>query len=101
MGLGRRRSPGVFLLIQTHVAQAKGENSDFGAANLPFEEIEVAQRCDGVVKRKRKAEGSGNAIRMGGRARAGTEQDASLAAPCCVRSEDHDSTQNIPLRSRL
>jgi hypothetical protein len=55
MGLGRGRPPGVFLLIQAHVAHAKGEKSDFGAANLPFEEIEVAQRCDGVVKEKKES----------------------------------------------
>jgi hypothetical protein len=37
----------------------KAKSPTFTAANLPFEETDVAQRCDGVVKRKRKAEGSG------------------------------------------
>jgi hypothetical protein len=63
----RCRCLGVFLPIQTlrrtHVAQAK--KSDFAAANLPFEEIELEFLCTlrrrgkKKKKEKRKAEGSG------------------------------------------
>src|SRR5258707_7571251 len=69
---------GVFFLIQTlaqTLAQAKVR---LCRGNLPFEGTVVAQRCDGVVKKKRKAEGEWE------RARACTDSDTS--APCCVRS---------------
>jgi hypothetical protein len=66
-----RRCPGGFLLIQAHVPLKRRAKSPtfffffFTAANLPFEETQVAQRCEGVVKEeKRKAEGSGE-CRMG------------------------------------
>jgi hypothetical protein len=59
------------------------------AANLPFEETDVAaQRCDGVVKKKKgKLKGVGK-IRMGERrARSAKHLDHAVF----VRSEDHDT----------
>ena len=83
------------MLIQTtRDAHAKKKRkSDSAAANLPFEENDVGQRCDGVVKRK--AEGSGNAMRTGGRACASTGTGR-------VNTERHAVfvRKTIPLRSR-
>jgi hypothetical protein len=48
-GKGATRCPGVFFLIQTRVAPSESPTC-VAAANLPIEETEVAQRCEGVEK---------------------------------------------------
>jgi hypothetical protein len=61
------------------------------AANLPFEETEVAQRCDGVGKKKKK--------RAEGNFWEGKEVGRALSIPML---EDHDTqneTSNTPVAS--
>ncbi len=59
---GKGGAPSLWSLFSNSVACRSTEKrkSDFAAANFPFMEIGLSQRCDGVVKKKR-AEGSGNA----------------------------------------